>query len=159
MKQESISGPQSVVTHRPGLFSGQRKLYIAIAMLAIALVYLTYAAFQGASVFYLTVGELLSGRVEPGKTVRVNGKLAPNSFQREPQGTVARFSLTDGKQTLPAIYDGVFPELFFNEHSDIVLEGYYGEDGAFHATTTPIVKCPTKYQAVVQAGTSKGGAR
>ena len=97
--------------------------------------------------YYLTVDELLSGRAETGKTVRVNGKLVPDSFQRESQGTVAHFSLTDGKETLPAIYDGIVPELFFNEQSQIVLEGYYGSDKVFHTMTTPIVKCPSKYEA------------
>ena len=131
----------------PGILAGQRKLYIAIAMLAMALGYFGYITFQGATVFYLTMDELLSGDAEVGKTVRVSGKLLPDSFQREAEGTVAHFSLTDGGQTLAAVYDGILPELFFNEHSDIVLEGYYHADGFFQGNTV-IVTCPSKYQAL-----------
>ncbi len=147
MNDGSVGEPQPALIPRQGLFSGQRKLFFAIALLAVALGYFAFNAFQGAAMFYLTVDELLTGRVEVGKTVRVNGSLVPASFHREPQGTVARFSLTDGKKVLPAIYDGIVPELFFNEQSQIVLEGYYGSDGVFHAVTTPIVKCPSKYEA------------
>ena len=150
MNQESVGGPQPAEAPRQGFFSGQRKLYFAVALLALALGYFAFNAFQGAAMYYLTVDELLSGRAEAGKTVRVNGKLVGDSFQRDSQGTVAHFSLTDGKGILPATYDGIVPQLFFNEQSQIVLEGYYGSDGLFHTTTTPIVKCPSKYQA--QAG-------
>ena len=151
MDQRFTEHPETVLaTPQTGLLSGQRKLYIGIALLAVALGYLVITVFQGAAVFYLTVDELLSGDAEVGKTVRVSGKLVPDSFQREAEGTVARFSLTDGSSTVPVVYDGIVPGLFFNEHSDIVLEGYYGSDGVFHTTTTPLVSCPSKYQALAE---------
>ena len=147
MNDEVGGESQPTLIPKPGLFSGQRKLFFAIALLVVALGYFAFNAFQGAAMFYFTVDELLSSQVEAGEAVRVNGSLVPASYQREPQGTVVRFSLTDGENLLPAIYDGIVPELFFNEQSQIVLEGYYGSDGVFHAVTTPIVKCPSKYQA------------
>ena len=129
-----------------GFFSGQRKLFIAVALLAMAVGFLAFNAFQGASVYYFTVGEALSGDVQEGATVRVSGKLLPDSFRRETEGTVAHFSLVDEDSVLEATYDGIVPELFFNEHSDIVLEGSLNQDGVFNSDTI-IVKCPTKYQA------------
>lgn len=135
----AIASPQ-------GFFSGQRKLFIAVALLAMAVGFLAFNAFQGASVYYFTVGEALSGDVEKGATVRVSGKLLPDSFRRETEGTVAHFSLVDEDSVLEATYDGIVPELFFNEHSDIVLEGSLNQDGVFNSDTI-IVKCPTKYQA------------
>ena len=150
MDQQSTSGPEITLTqHRPGLLSGQRKLFIAIAMLAMAVGYFAFTAFQGAAVFYLTVDELLAGDSEVGETVRVSGKLVADSFQRETTGTVARFTLAGGGQTLPAAYDGVLPDLFFNEHSDIVLEGYHDSEGVFQSRMV-IVKCPSKYQALTE---------
>ena len=115
-----------------------------MGLLVVALGYLGYTAFQGATVFYLTVGELLDGEADVGETIRVNGKLIPDSFKRDTEGTIARFSLTDGQQLLPAVHDGLLPELFFNEHSEIVLQGHYGEDGVFQSQMV-IVKCPSKY--------------
>ena len=136
-----------VIASPQGFFSGQRKLFIAVALLAMAVGFLAFNAFQGASVYYFTVGEALSGDVQEGETVRVSGKLLPDSFRRETEGTVAHFSLTDDDSVLQATYDGTdVPVLFFNEHSDIVLEGSLNQDGIFNSDTI-IVKCPTKYQA------------
>ena len=129
-----------------GFFSGQRKVIIAVALLAMAVGFLAFNAFQGASVYYFTVDEALAGRVQEGATVRISGKLLPDSFYRETEGTVAHFSLVEDSSVLQATYDGILPELFFNEHSDIVLEGSLNQDGVFNSDTI-IVKCPTKYQA------------
>ena len=74
------------------------------------------------------------------------GKLVPDSFQRVDGTTLATFSVADQGEALPSVYDGVLPDLFFNPHSDIVLEGSFGDGGVFH-TATVIVKCPSKYQA------------
>ncbi len=128
-----------------GFFSGQRKVIIAVALLAMAVGFLAFNAFQGASVYYFTVDEALAGRVQEGATVRISGKLLPDSFYRETEGTVAHFSLMEANSVLQATYDGILPELFKNEHSDIVLEGSLNQDGIFN-TDTIIVKCPTKYQ-------------
>ena len=141
--------PPELAESPRGLLGGRSKLIIAVGLLVVALVYLAYTAFQGATVFYLTVGELLDGRADVGETIRVNGKLVPDSFHRDAEGTVARFSLTDGQQLLPAVHDGILPELFFNEHSEIVLQGYYGEDGVFQSQMV-IVKCPSKYEALAE---------
>ncbi len=129
-----------------GFFSGQRKVIIAVALLAMAVGFLAFNAFQGASVYYFTVGEALAGDVQEGATVRISGKLLSDSFYRETEGTVAHFSLAGDNSVLQATYDGILPELFFNEHSDIVLEGSLNQDGIFDSDTI-IVKCPTKYQA------------
>ena len=148
MNQQSTGEfPTGLSRHQSSFVAGRRKLYIAVAILFMALVYLAFVAFQGATVIYLTVGELLNGGAEVGETVRISGTLVPESFQRESIGTMALFSLTDGDQTLPAAYNGIMPELFFNEHSDIVLEGYHDSGGVFRSHTV-IVKCPSKYQAI-----------
>lgn len=148
MEQQAASGqPVAVPSHRSaGLFSGQRKVYIAVALLALAVGYFGFAVFQGATVYYYTVDELLASADRDEQVVRVAGKLLPDSFQRDAQGTVAHFSLSDGQGVLPAAYDGILPELFFNEASQIVLEGKYEPGGVFQ-TNNVVVKCPSKYQA------------
>ena len=116
--------------------------------MAIALAYLVYAAFPGNTLYYLTVSEFLSdGQSANGKSVRVVGKLVPESFERVPDTVKANFMLADEGQTLAATYNGVLPDLFFNPHSDVILEGSYEEDGIFQAHDV-IVKCPSKYQAL-----------
>ena len=139
---------------RRTLFSGHRKLYVAVLFLALALGYLAVTVFQGAAVFYFTVDELVAGEADASGVIRVSGRLQPESFRRESGGTVARFNLIGGGEVLPAVHDGIFPELFFNEHSDIVLEGRYGIDGVFRTTTSPLVSCPSKYEATTEEGES-----
>lgn len=132
---------RSVLAHRG-------KLFIGIGVFVLALGYLGFTAFESASAYYLTVGELTAkGSAIYDSNVRVNGKLVPASFVRESGGTLVHFSLTDGEATIDAVHNGLVPDLFFNEHSEILLEGTYGSDGLFD-TQAIIVKCPSKYQPV-----------
>lgn len=131
---------RSVIAHRG-------KLFIALAVFVLAMAYLGFTAFQSASAYYLTVGELKAKETEfYGKNVRVNGQLVPSSFERDSVGTTIRFSLTDGQETINATHVGIVPDLFFNDHSEILLEGIYDSQGIFD-TQSIIVKCPSKYQA------------
>ncbi len=138
-----------------GLISGNAKIIIGAIVLVGALSYFAFMAFQSATVYYYTVSEMNElGATPEGKLVRVSGKLVPVSFKREDESTLASFTLTDGAETLNALHDGVFPDLFFNDHSDIILEGTYGSDGVFTSQNV-IVKCPSKYIALeeeVEAG-------
>ena len=137
-----------------GLFHGRGPLLAGGVLFLAALLYFAFVAFQGSTVYYITVGELLS-KAEPeyGQRVRVAGKLLPDSFDRQESSTFATFSLSDPTDglVLPASFDGLVPELFFNEHSDIVAEGTYETDGVFHADNI-IVKCPSKYASQPERG-------
>ena len=133
-------------------FSGGRgRLLIVGVVLVLAVVYLGYAAFPGSTSYYLTVDELASfdGQVE-GRIFRVKGALVPDSFVREDGGTRARFDLTSGGGHLPATYDGVVPDLFFNTHSEIILQGRLANHGIFRADTVSVL-CPTKYESLEEA--------
>ena len=143
--------PPDAVEEPSRIFNNRTRLLLVVAVLVLALVYLVYAAFPGNTLYYLTVDEFLADETNlDGRSFRVVGKLVPDSFQRVSGTTLANFILTDKGEVLPSTYDGVFPDLFFNPHSDIVLEGSYGEGGVFH-TSTVIVKCPSKYQAREEA--------
>ena len=109
--------------------------------------------------YYLTVSEFMGGaEYQDGRVLRVSGKLVPDSFQREDGGTLARFHLVDKEggtdvegaasdAMLQASYVGVMPDLFFNPHSEIILEGSYASTGVFE-TDSILVKCPSKYQSL-----------
>jgi len=73
--------------------------------------------------------------------------MVQDSFHRSDGSTLAQFSLTDGVEIMEASHDGVLPDLFFNEHSEIILEGIYIRGREFHSQNV-IVKCPSKYVAV-----------
>ncbi len=135
---QEVSEPRSVFAHKG-------KLLIALFLVVGALSYFGFIAFQSAIVYYVTVGELNQrGPTEEGELLRVGGKLIAESYYREENSVVARFTLTDGDETVPVVYSGVVPDIFFNEHSEIILEGSYNPDRVFNAETI-IVKCPSKY--------------
>ncbi len=121
---------------------------IGLAVLVGALIYFSLLAFQSATVYYYTVSEM--NRMAPTaqeRVVRVSGKLVPTSFYRPDGSVLAHFTLTDGSESLSAVHHGVLPDLFFNEHSEIILEGRRTDLGDFESQNV-IVKCPSKYVAV-----------
>ena len=130
-----------------GGVSNRVKLLVGFAILLTAMGYFAYLAFQSATVYYYTVSELKEiGPIETGELVRVSGKLVPDSFYREEGSVLAHFILTDDTETVNAVHSGAVPDQFFNEHSDIVLEGTYHPGGVFESQNV-IVKCPSKYIA------------
>ena len=124
------------------------KLLITGLVLLGALCYFAFMAFQGATVYYYTVGEAKDINISNSdQMLRVSGKLVPTSFTRTDGSTEAHFELTDGTYTMDAIHYGLLPDLFFNEHSEIILEGSFSNDNIFHSQNV-IVKCPSKYVAM-----------
>ena len=131
-----------------GIFASKVKAIVAIAVLLGVLGYGVYMTLLSATVYSYSVSELTSlGPTPVGKLVRVNGSLVEDSFVRPDGSTMAHFTLTDkDNQThvIASSYDGVLPDLFFNPHSEIILEGSYRADGVFDSQNV-LVKCPSKY--------------
>jgi cytochrome c-type biogenesis protein CcmE len=137
--------PEPLPSERSTLSSKKIRGGLAVVVLMLALGYFSFLAFQSATVYYYQVDELVSLGVEShGKVVRVSGKLVPVSFYRPEGSTRSQFSLAGEKEILKASHDGVLPDLFFNEHSEIILEGRHVGDDLFESYNV-IVKCPSKY--------------
>ena len=151
---EEITQPQDTEPSS-GLFAGKGKFVIAAVVLLGAFGYLGFIAFQSATVYSYTVTELTAlGPTPEGKLVRVSGSLVEDSFARPDGSTMAHFPLTDkdgGTQVIAANHDGVLPDLFFNPHSEIILEGTYRPDGVFDSQNV-LVKCPSKYIEAAEDG-------
>ncbi len=129
------------------------RMLILGVVLALALGYMIYAAFPGNALYFLSVREFMEKEdAKDGRMVRVSGKLVDDSFRREGNSTLSRFQLTDKVNVnesgdLAATYTGVLPDLFFNPHSEVILQGRYGPNQVFEADTI-LVKCPSKYQSL-----------
>ena len=146
MPEDKIFEPDISETN----FVSTNRIKLLIAGLALlgALCYFAFMAFQGATVYYYTVGEAKDiNQSDSDQMLRVSGKLVPTSFSRNDGSTESHFELTDGVYTMDAIHDGILPDLFFNEHSEIILEGSFSQDNVFHSENI-IVKCPSKYVAM-----------
>ena len=123
------------------------KFLISIIILVSAFSYLAIIAFQSATVYSYTVSELKVASIQDnGSLIRVTGKLLPESYVRLNDSPIAEFMLTDGVENVEAMHSGVLPDLFFNERSEIILEGTYSVSGVFDSERI-IVKCPSKYES------------
>jgi cytochrome c-type biogenesis protein CcmE len=150
MKMSNATSPleQLPVANDGSITANRGKLHVDLVVLVAALDYFAFMAFDGATVYYYTVSEMRDqGPTPDGKMVRISGKLEPASFTRAEGSVLAEFDLTDGNISMTAMHQGVLPDLFFNKHSEIILEGSYGTDGVFQSENV-IVKCPSKYVAL-----------
>ena len=121
------------------------KIFIISAVFALAFSYFAFMALTSATMYYYTVSELQT--LDPSSNqdvIRVSGKLVPSSYNREVTSTISEFTITDGTNLLKTQHDGILPDLFFNKHSEIILQGTLTKEKTF-ITNNVTVKCPSKY--------------
>lgn len=148
MLESERESPEDVPASGGRTFDNKARLLLVGFVLLLAVGYLVWAAFPGNTLYYVTVDEFLADQPKlEGRSIRVVGKLVPDSFHRVEGTTRANFAIADKGDMLAATYVGVLPDLFFNPHSDIVLEGSYG-DGDVFRTEAVVVKCPSKFKAL-----------
>ena len=144
---------------RSGWRSHRTRLLILAGVIALAVAYMVYAAFPGNTLYFVTVSEFVDdAALQDGQTLRIAGALAPDTFRRDDGSAVSRFALGDKEPDVPGValgsprieatYVGVLPDLFFNPHSEIILEGHYDAPNQVFATDNILVKCPSKYQSL-----------
>jgi len=97
-----------------------------------ALAYMIYAGVTQSAVYFVTPAELQTAPVV-GKAYRLGGLVAPGSMSWEPRALDLRFSLTDGKATVPVRHKGTAPDLF-GEGRGAIVEGSWTPEGYFKAT-------------------------
>ena len=121
------------------------KIIIISVVFALAFSYFAFMALTSATMYYYTVSELQT--LDPSSNqdiIRVSGKLVPSSYNREVTSTISEFTITDGTNLLKTQHDGILPDLFFNKHSEIILQGTLTKEKTF-ITNNVTVKCPSKY--------------
>lgn len=143
---QDIELPQPLA--RPAtLFSPRIKLGIVFVLIASGLVYFAATAFDSATVNFNTVAGVASAGPTTGdRQVGVIGKLVQDSYVRSADGVTANFVLVDdgGSTPMQVKYTGDIGQVFFNDHSEIILQGRMGEDRIFEAEHLT-VRCPSKY--------------
>jgi cytochrome c-type biogenesis protein CcmE len=147
-------GPQETINEEETKgHNNKTRFGILLLVVGLAVGYMVYAAFPGNALYFMSVTEFMNKEeAQDGRIVRVAGKLVDGSYRREAKSTVSRFQLIDKDSeatvvNLPASYEGVLPDLFFNPHSEIILQGSFGSGRIFEADTI-LVKCPSKYQSL-----------
>lgn len=118
------------------------RLLIAAVLVAGSLGWVAYKGLQGNLVYFRTPTEILQqGPSAVGERVRLGGLVMPGSVRRN--GQTVRFVVTDDTTRMTVIDTKGVPALF-RDGKGVVLEGYYGTDGAFHADTV-LVKHNDRY--------------
>ncbi|MBM2824494.1 MAG: cytochrome c-type biosis protein CcmE [Dehalococcoidales bacterium] len=126
----------------------KRKFLIGGIVIFLALGLLTVNGIRGAATYYYTVSELAQlGSSVNGKSVRVNGLVAPGSVEEQEGGRITSFAVVEGGKALPVLYKGVKPDTF-KAGNEIVVEGRLDASGTFQAQTL-MPKCPSKYEPKV----------
>lgn len=95
----------------------------------------------GALNYYKTPSEIAAGDAVGGRTLRIGGRVADGSFERD--GSRVAFGLTDGKNVVPVVYRGDVPDTL-KEATDAVAEGSLRSDGTLVATRV-LAKCSSKF--------------
>jgi len=117
-----------------GALSGRRgRVAIALVAVAAGLGWIASRGLQGNLVYYKTPTEILhEGPSAVGQRFRLGGLVLPGTVQ--PTGGRLRFVVSDGTTSMTVVDTGGVPSLF-RAGAGVVLEGFYGRDGAFHADT------------------------
>jgi cytochrome c-type biogenesis protein CcmE len=113
----------------------RNRFIVGGAVILAALSYLIYAGMREAVVYFATPTEL-KAQDKPSKDrfLRMGGMVVVGSLQKDLATLTYRFEITDGHETLPVHFRGVPPDLF-SEGKGAVVEGRFGDDGVFRATT------------------------
>ena len=121
---------------------------VLVALLVIGSVgYLILSGVKTTGLQYMSVTELAGLTQQPkAGGFRLDGKVAAGSVVYDQRAPRLRFRMTDGKQSIGVVYDGLMPDAFADGR-DVVVEGtYQNADKTLHASKL-VTKCPSKYEA------------
>lgn len=125
-----------------------RAILLAVGAIVVlgSLSYLLYGGLDRNLVYFLTPVELLErGERAYDVPVRLGGQVAAGSVQWNADELDLRFQVTDGKQQIPVQSRGAPPHMF-RDDMGVIVEGRYGADGIFQASTV-MVKHSNEYRA------------
>jgi len=112
----------------------QRLALVAAALVAvIAAVLLAMWGLKDRAAYFYTPADIVAGRAEAGKPMRLGGMVERGSIKRAGDGVTINFVVTDGDAKTPVTYRGIVPDLF-REDSGVVAEGRMSQ-GTFVADT------------------------
>jgi cytochrome c-type biogenesis protein CcmE len=123
-----------------------RLVLITVAVIG-SVAWLILSGVKQTGLQYLSVTELAQLESPPQSGgFRLDGKVEAGTIsydQKEPQ---LRFAMTDGKESIGVVYDGLMPDAF-GDGREVVVEGTYRHaEKTLHASKL-VTKCPSKYEA------------
>ena len=123
------------------------KFGIGIGIILAVVAWEAMSGFQQSKTYYVTVNELLGGRVSHQR-LRVGGIVAPGSIER--RGGKVSFRLAQDAKSIPVVYVGTdtLPDTF-TDRAQAIVDGELTASGEFRAEKIQ-AKCASKYEAKPQ---------
>jgi cytochrome c-type biogenesis protein CcmE len=103
---------------------------LAVLTLAVGLM---LNAFRDTIVFFNSPTDVVEKQIKPGVRIRLGGLVQNGSVVRS-ENLAVRFDVTDGKNSIAVVYQGLLPDLF-REGQGVVTEGALETSGTFKADT------------------------
>jgi cytochrome c-type biogenesis protein CcmE len=123
-----------------------RIILVSLVVLG-SVAYLILSGVKQTGMQYMTVTELaqMEQAPKPGG-FRLDGIVAAGTIQYDQRAPRLQFRMTDGKEAVTVVYDGLMPDAFADGR-DVVVEGTFQQtDRTLHASKL-VTKCPSKYEA------------
>lgn len=122
---------------------------IGFGLIAGSIVFILLTSFRSSLQYYLTVSELkAAGSSYREKILKVAGRASGIVRENEGVGSLYRFYVNEGGQTIPVAYRGLAPDTF-KEGGEVVVTGRLLSDGSLEATEI-LAKCASKYEAKLE---------
>jgi cytochrome c-type biogenesis protein CcmE len=126
------------------------KFTIAGAIIAGVTGYMAFLGARSSWQYYLTVDECTADASElVGPRLRVNGHVAPNSLDVDPDRAGAAFVLRGAVSGLFVSCEGPLPDNLA-EDMDVVVEGHLDSEGVLRGDKV-LTRCASKYRAKAPA--------
>jgi cytochrome c-type biogenesis protein CcmE len=127
---------------------GSRIRLIAVSLVVIGSVaYLILSGVKQTGLHYMTVTELARAQRPPEEGgFRLDGRVAIGTVQYDQKAPKLLFQMTDGKEMIGVVYDGLMPDAFGGGR-EVVVEGTFDKDARTLHATKLVTKCPSKYEA------------
>ncbi len=123
----------------------RRWAFVAAGVLIATFAWLLYGGIDKNIVFFLTPKELLAkGAAGYDVPVRLGGQVKPASVTWNEKALDLQFVVTDGTGQIPVHTSGAPPQMF-RDGMGVVVEGRYGHNGVFQATSL-MVKHSNEYR-------------
>jgi len=134
----------------------------AAGVLVAGAVALAVVGLQGAVAFFQSPSDIASKGVSSfHQSVRVGGLIEVGSQKHENGGKLLTFTITDGKHTVPVVFEGIPPDMV-KEGKGVVAEGKFDASGTLVASRV-LAKHDENYMpkeaydALKRASESEGG--
>ena len=109
--------------------------------------YLILSGVKQTGMQYMTVTELAQmERAPKAGGFRLDGIVAAGSIQYDQKAARLQFRMTDGKESVNIVYEGLMPDAFADGR-DVVVEGIFRHTDHTLLASKLVTKCPSKYES------------